>query len=217
MFSRSIVSFSQKLVGWTAAACLLLALSPGSVWGEKLGLNEASFTITLLSPISTQTSRKGDRFTARVDSPPRYRGTILSGVITDLKQPSKGVAGIGGRKNAEIGFHFDLLTVNNVPHPVTVDLTEVTNKKGIKGVDDEGHVIGKTSEAKPIVATAVGAAAGAVLGKITHLGAGKGAAIGAGAGLVIGLTMTTQAENIDFSPGTRFVVKVSDQEREASQ
>jgi hypothetical protein len=217
MFSRSVVSISRRFIPWIVVACLLSNYAKIPAWGQKLGLQNAQFTVTLLSPISTQTSRKGDRFTARVDSPPPYRGTVLSGIITDLKEPSKGIVGIGGRKNAEIAFHFDILTVNNVPHPVTVDLTEVMNKKGIKGVDDEGHVIGKTSEAKPLVATGVGATAGAALGKITHLGSGKGAAAGAGAGLVIGLTMTTQADNIEFSPGTRFVVKVSDQERANSQ
>jgi hypothetical protein len=217
MFSRSVSCLTRRFILWIAVACLLLNWAPIPTWGQKLGLHDSQFTVTLLSPISTETSRKGDRFTATVDSPPHYRGSVLSGVITDLKQPSKGIVGIGARKNAEIGFHFDLLTVKNVPYPVSVDLTEVTNKKGIKGVDDEGHVIGKTSATKPIVATAVGAAAGAVIGQITHLGAGKGAAVGAGAGLVIGLTMTTQAENIEFSPGTRFVVKVSDQERQTSQ
>jgi hypothetical protein len=71
-------------------------------------------------------------------------------------------------------------------------------------------VIGTTSEKKPIMATMIGAGTGALVGGLTHMGVVKGTAIGAGAGLLIGMTMTTQAESIHFSPGTAFTLKVSD-------
>jgi hypothetical protein len=134
----------------------------------------------------------------------------MTGVITESKQPSKGFAGLGARKNAEMSFQFETLTYRNIQYPVTVNLTGITNKQGIKGVDDEGHVIGTTSEKKPVMAALVGAGAGALVGGLTHMGVVKGTAIGAGAGLLIGLTMTTQAESIHFGPGTQFELNVSD-------
>jgi hypothetical protein len=198
---------------------LFISLAPGRLAAQmepqKLGLNNAKFTATLLSPMSSETSRKNDHFTAAVQTPSRYRGAILTGIITESKQPSKGFAGLGARKNAEMAFQFEILTYRNVQYPVAVNLTQVANKHGVKGVDDEGHVVGATSEKKPALAALLGLGTGAVIGGLTHLGVAKGAAIGAGAGLVIGLTMTTQAESIQFSPGTVFTLNVSDPQRES--
>lgn len=205
---------AKRFARWMLVAMGLVSLatvpSMAQTAGPTTGLKNAQFTATLLSPMSSDTSRKDDHFTAKVQSPAHYRGAVLTGVITECKQPSKGFAGMGARKNAEMAFQFETLTYRNIQYPVAVNLTGVTNKQGIKGVDDEGHVIGTTSAKKPVMATLVGAGAGAVVGGLTHLGVVKGTAIGAGAGLLVGLTMTTQAQSINFSPGTQFELQVSD-------
>ncbi len=211
---KQLFSGAARFMPSKCIVALAISLTPGLLAaqsaGPTTGLHDATFTATLLSPMSSETSRKGDHFTAAVQSPARYRGAVLTGVITESKQPSKGFAGLGARKNAEMSFQFETLTYKHIQYPVSVNLTGISNKQGIKGVDDEGHVIGTTSEKKPIVATMIGAGTGAVVGGLTHLGVVKGAAIGAGAGLLIGMTMTTQAESIHFSPGTAFTLKVSD-------
>jgi hypothetical protein len=213
-YHKKLSSVPSRFIPWGSIVALFISLTPGvagaQVAGPTTGLHDVKFTATLLSPMNSETSRKNDHFTAKVQSPARYRGAVLTGVITESKQPSKGFAGLGARKNAEMSFQFETLTYRNIQYPVTVNLTGIANKQGIKGVDDEGHVIGTTSEKKPIVATLVGAGAGAVVGGLTHMGVAKGTVIGAGAGLLIGMTMTTQAESIHFSPGTEFELNVSD-------
>ena len=200
---KQLFSGAARFMPSKCIVALAISLTSGLLaaqsTGPTTGLHDATFTATLLSPMSSETSRKGDHFTAAVQSPARYRGAVLTGVITESKQPSKGFAGLGARKNAEMSFQFETLTYRNIQYPVSVNLTGVSNKQGIKGVDDEGHVIGTTSEKKPIMATMIGAGTGALVGGLTHMGVVKGTAIGAGAGLLIGMTMTTQAESITMS------------------
>jgi hypothetical protein len=220
--NRIVSSIPVRFLQGACVVACLAGLIPGHLMaqttsGPTTGLHNAQLVATLLSPMSSDTSRKNDHFTAKVDSPPHYRGAILTGIITESKQPGKGFAGLGARKNAEMAFQFETLTYRNIQYPVSATLTAVTNKQGVKGVDDEGHVIGTTSEKKPVVATLVGAGTGAVVGGLTHLGVVKGTAIGAGAGLLIGMTMTTQAQSIQFSPGTQFTLNVSDLQPQTGQ
>lgn len=193
------------------SGALLNAQPPAQTETEGVALEHATFTVRLLSPISTNTSSEGDMFTAVVEEPAEYRAAIFEGRITKLKKSKKGL----GKGKAEIAFQFDAITFNGKTTLVDADLTEVANSKGVKSVDEEGQVIGKTSNKKRIIASAVGAGAGAVVGGI--LGGGKGAALGSmiglGAGTAVGLTMTTTGANLEFLPGSTFTLDVSDPAR----
>jgi hypothetical protein len=170
------------------------------------------FTATLLSPISTANSQKGDQFTAKVISPDEYQGAILTGVITELRQAHRGL--LGGHKNAEIGFQFETLTFRGRSYPISAQVTQVTNVQGEKGVDDEGHVIGmKSSWRNAALSGGVGAGLGALIGHLSRKGAGKGALIGGGAGAVVGMTVMSKAPDVEFSPGSTFTLKVTNRQR----
>jgi hypothetical protein len=189
----------------------LSAQTPPEAQAQTLGLQHVSFVAKLLSPISTKTSNQGDMFTAIVEDPAQYQGAVLEGRITKLKKPKKGV----GKGKAEIAFEFDTITFNSKSTPVTVDLEEVQNSKGVKAVDEEGRAIGKTSNKKRALATLAGGALGAGIGALAGgaQGAAKGGAIGLAAGLALGLTMTTAGSDLEFLPGSHLTLDVSDRGR----
>lgn len=180
---------------------------------KGLGLHDARFVVKLLSPISTKTSSEGDMFTALVEQPPDYQGAVFEGKITKLKRPKRGV----GKGRAEIAFQFESITFKGNTIPVTADLKEVANSKGVKGVDEEGNAIGKTSNKKRLGSALVSSGIGAVIGGLAGggRGAATGAAIGAGVGLVIGLTMTTTGSELEFLPGSLFTLEVSHRTRKS--
>ena len=178
---------------------------------QPLGLKHTTFEVKLMSTISTRTSKPGDKFVAQVLAPSQYNGAEFEGRITKLKQPKKGV----GKGKAEIAFQFESMTVNGTTHAVIADLKDVTNSKGVKSVDEEGQVIGKTSKKKRIGAAAAGAGLGVLVGALA--GGAQGAAIGGAAGLAagiaIGLKMTTTGSQLEFLPESHFTLDVSDRTR----
>jgi hypothetical protein len=194
-----------------AVAAILSAQTPPEPQAQALGLQHVSFVAKLLSPISTKTSSEGDMFTAIVEEPSQYQGAVLEGKITKLKKPKKGT----GKGKAEIAFEFDTITFNSKSTPVTVDLKDVQNSKGVRAVDEEGRAIGKTSNRKRALATIAGGAIGAGIGALAGgaQGAAKGGAIGLAAGLALGLTMTTAGSDLEFMPGSHFTLDVSDRGR----
>jgi hypothetical protein len=199
----------MKRIMWLAVIAILAgpagAQAPNAA---AFGLHKAPFVVKLLSPLSTKNAQENYTFTASVQEPAQYQGAIMEGRVTKVKKPRKGT----GKGSAELQFHFETLTFNGLTEKIEADLTDVKNSTGIKGVDDEGHAIGRTSKKKRVAATAGGAALGALIGGLRGGGAGAaiGAAAGAAAGLAIGLKMTTAASDIDFMPGSLLTLSVSD-------
>lgn len=181
---------------------------PARAQVQPLGLKDATFVVKLTSPISTRTSSPGDTFAALVESPSEYQGAVFVGRITKLKKPRKGV----GKGKAEIAFRFEALTARGNTYPVMADLRDVTNSKGVRSVDEEGQVIGKTSNKKRFGAAAAGAGLGVLIGALAGgaQGAAAGGAAGLAAGIAIGLRMTTTGSQLEFLPGSHFTLDVSD-------
>ena len=182
--------------------------SPAQTETPKFGLQDEIFVVRLLSPLSTKTAKEGDVFTSAVEEPESFKGAIMEGRITRLKKPEKGT----GKEKAEMQFRFETLTFKNRTEQVRAELKDVKNSAGKSKVDEEGHVVGVSSNKKRILATLLGAGAGAAVGAATGgaKGAGIGAGAGAAAGLLIGLKMTTAASDIEFKPGSTFTLAVSD-------
>jgi hypothetical protein len=191
------------LLLWSIAATCIGQQTDGA-----FHLHNQQFVVKLLSPLSTKTSRQGDAFSALVNSPPQFQGGILEGRITTLNKAQKGM----GKDKAEILFEFDSLTFSGQTGPVAAELHDVSNSKGVKDVDEEGRIIGKSSNKKRILSTALGAGGGAIIGGLTGgaAGAAIGGAAGAAAGLAIGLKMTTAASDIELQPGSMFTLTISD-------
>jgi len=67
----------------------LLALSTALPIGAQMIPRDSEFQVKLLSPINTQTSRKGDKITAQVLDPAPFKGDILEGRIDEAKSGGK--------------------------------------------------------------------------------------------------------------------------------
>ncbi len=128
--------------------------------------------------LGTEDSRVGDRFTASVvDDVPAAdgsivvpRGTVVTGVVTELKKSAR----VGD--NASIGLGFQSIAIGGSPRPLTADV--------VKADVDTRHHGGDVAKG-----AGGGALAGGVLGAILGGGSGalKGGLIGAAGGTVIGL------------------------------
>lgn len=158
-------------------------------------------TVKLLSPISTQTSKKGDRITAQILSPPAFSGAFVEGEVRNVK----GGAKIKGR--SVLNFTFNTLHVGEQRKPIRSSVKSMANSQGKMNVDEEGNIVErKNNTGKIVAATAVGAAIGALAG------GGKGAAMGAGIGAAASLILIevgATGANVSFAPGSQFVLDVS--------
>src|SRR5215469_1660039 len=83
----------RKLICWGAVA-LLMATAVAAA---------EDFTVKLLSPISTDTSKAGDKITAQVISPQQFQGDFMEGVVRTSKAANK----FGGK--SELAFYFNVL------------------------------------------------------------------------------------------------------------
>jgi hypothetical protein len=192
-------SFTFLTTAWTVGQV------NGAAQVSPLGLKNTEMVVRLMSPISTKTSQKGEKFTAQVISPQPFAGSFVEGRIASIKAAKN-------REKAEVSFQFETLTVQNVAHPIEADLKEVANSQGVKDVDDEGHAIGKSSKKKALESALIGSAIGGILGGA--MGGAKGAAVGAGAGagagLLFAIKFTTSGSQIEFAPGSTLTLDVSD-------
>lgn len=156
----------------------------------------------LLSPISTKTSKAGDKFTLNVLFPPQYTNGVIEGHIVKSKRSGK----IHGKSTLRLGF--DSLTIRNRTIPIRGELRAVKNSKGVANVDDEGRAIGHSSRARNVLILLGLTAAGAAAGQAT--GGRRGAELGgaAGAALAAGIVLSTRGHDLEFVPGSEFTIQV---------
>ena len=200
---KAWITIVTGLTLFTAPVCS--GQANASTPAPPLGLKNTEMVVRLMSPISTKTSRAGEKFTAQVITPQLFAGAFVEGQIASIKTAKN-------REKAEVSFQFETLTIQNVAHPIEADLKQVANSQGVKDVDDEGHAIGKSSKKKALESALIGSAIGGILGGAT--GGAKGAAIGAGAGagagLLFAIKFTTSGSQIEFAPGSTLTLDVSD-------
>jgi hypothetical protein len=192
----------------------LLALAGGLVIATISPAQEikanTEFRVKLLAPLSTETNKKGDKFTAQVLSPQEFANAMMEGEVKDSKSGAK------LKGTSVLYFSFETLHTQDADgsektRPVSTDVKSFVNSQGKANVDEEGRVIAKKNNLGKV---AVATGAGAVIGGI--LGGGKGAAIGAGVGgaaSLILIQMTVKAPNITFAAGSEFLLSVSERKR----
>jgi len=179
---------------YLAAAALLMASA--AAWADD-------FTVKLLSPISTETSKAGDKITAQVVGPQEFQGDFMEGVVRTSKAANK----FGGK--SELAFYFNVLHHGGRALPIQGDIKSVVNSQGKQGIDDEGNVYKKQGNWKKAL---IGAGVGAGLG--AALGGGKGAAAGAAAGTAASLLLievAAKAPKIAFGAESQFILDVKQQ------
>src|ERR1051326_4177865 len=187
--------------------CLLI--SSGVVQGmddaEAVIPPKTKMSLQLLSPISTATSQKGDKFSCKVLTPAEYAGVIVEGHVRSVKRSGK------ADKESKIDLAFDRITMGDGStatfSATVIEVFEVANAGDQGRADNEGTVRSKSKTVKTsIKRAATGALIGALVGGA--IAGGQGAAVGAAIGASVGVTTTlpTKGPDIEFRTGTRLTV-----------
>ena len=156
--------------------------------------------------LSSESARRGDRFTATVMIPVYVRGvevipagSTVTGRVTNVKRAQRrGKAGW-----LSVAF-VSLELPNGMTRGINGSLTDLTNEGAT--FDEEGQVTGRGSTKRNAVFIGGGAATGALIGAIA--GGGKGAGIGAGVGGGLGVAgaLFSRGKEAVVKPGTEFGV-----------
>jgi hypothetical protein len=186
----------------TVVVLLSVLMATGAVQSLQAqpAIPNTDFRVKLLGPLNAQTSQKGDKVTAQVLSPEEFHDAIMEGKVTEAKSSGK----IKGQ--SVLNFTFETLHVGQDVVPVESQVKSVVNSKGQADVDEEGRSVKKTNN---LGKAAVGTGLGALIGGLA--GGAKGAAIGAGVGAaasIVMIKMTVKGNNVEFAPGTQFILAV---------
>ncbi len=144
--------------------------------------SETELILELQDDLNTETSREGQKFTARVISPSEISGAVIEGRIAKIAKPGK----VKGR--SEMLLSFDRIVLNDDRWSnFNGTLIEVMAVKGdnIKSVDAEGTALGQSSTKSDVIKVGGATGAGAVVGAV--VGGPVGAAVGAGMGAAFGV------------------------------
>lgn len=143
---------------------------------------DTEFILELQDELSTDKSKEGDRFTAKVVSPAEISGAIIEGRISKVQRPGR------IKRRSELAMSFDRLVLSETRWSnFSASLTEVLPVKGdnVKRVDNEGTAVGNSSLKGDVVKVGAATGSGAAIGAVA--GGPVGAAVGAGVGAAFGV------------------------------
>jgi len=168
---------------------------------------------TLDTPLSSKTSKSGDRFTATVNQPVQGNGgnvvipagSRIEGEVSESEQ-GKTLPALRGKGKLNLRFR-DVVLPNGQTVPVTGTLVSVhsTNGKDNKSADNEGQVESGTRGRDVAKDVGIGAGVGTVAGLIFG-GPLKGLAIGALAGG--GYVLATNGKDVNLPAQTGLVLRL---------
>jgi hypothetical protein len=154
------------------------------------------------TPLSTRTSRSGERFSMTVRGPGEYQGARIEGVVARITPYGQG-------RNADMRVDFDTIQLRDgrmTAFDAVLDTVRTPGGVTLR-VDASGGVPDPDRTDVTVRNGAIGAALGAVIGAIA--GGGKGAAIGAVAGGAGGVILAQDRdEYLDLPPGTQVTIVV---------
>lgn len=143
---------------------------------------DTELVLELQNDLSTEKSREGEAFTAKVVSPSEIAGATIEGRVVKVRQPGR------IKRRSELLLSFDRIVLNGQRWSnFNAVLVEVMPVRGdnIKLVDNEGTAIGKSSLKGDAVKVGGATGAGLVVGAV--VGGPVGAAVGAGVGAAFGV------------------------------
>lgn len=171
-------------------------------------------SLQLLSPVSTASSKKGDKFNCKILTPAEFAGAVVEGHVRSVKRSGK------ADKDSKIDLAFDRVTLTDgrtANFSATVlEVFDVINAKDQGRADNEGTIKNKSTAVKTsIKRAAVGALIGALVGGA--IAGGQGAAVGAAIGASVGVTTTLamKGPDLEFKTGTEFTVETDGPSRVA--
>jgi hypothetical protein len=165
------------------------------------------------TPLSTRTSKAGDRFTAIISDPVRGNngavvipgGTRVEGEVAEAEE-GKTMAALRGKAKLSLRFR-DVVLPNGQTLPFTATLISVhdTSGKNAKKADEEGQVQSGARGKDAVKDVGIGAGIGTVAGLIFG-GPLKGLAIGALAGG--GYVLATKGKEVNLPAQTGMVIRL---------
>ena len=150
--------------------------------GTVLIAKDTELILELQNELSTNKSRAGDKFTAKVVSPRELSDAVIEGRINKITRPGR------IKRRSELSLSFDRIIIGeNRWGNFAGTLTEVMPVKGdnVHRVDDEGTAVGKSTVKPDAIKVGAATGTGATIGAIT--GGPVGAAVGAGVGAAFGV------------------------------
>lgn len=165
---------------------------------------DTELILELNDEISTQKSKAGDKFTAKVISPMEINGAIIEGRVSKIQKPGR------IKRRAEILLTFDRIILSEGRWAnFNAILTEVLPVKNdnVKRVDTEGTVEGKSSVKSDAIKVGASTGTGAVVGAV--VGGPVGAAVGAGVGAAfgVGAIVVERGKHINLSKAQQLRIK----------
>jgi hypothetical protein len=157
--------------------------------------DNTALSVTLNTPLSSETSRVEERVNGTIASPVVVdgitaipAGSTLTGQVTTVRDSGK----VKGR--AELAFRFTRLRAGSVTYDI--DTRPL-------------HYVAESTKKDDAVKIGIGAGAGAVIGAITggKKGAAIGSAIGGGAGT--GVVLATEGKDVSLADGRKLTVSLT--------
>jgi len=167
---------------------------------------DTEIMIEVQEDLSTEKSRPGEKFTAKVVSPAELAGATIEGRVSKIIAPGR------IKRRSELALSFDRIVISDARWSnFSAVLTEVMPVKGdnIHLVDTEGTAIGQNSYKSDAIkigaATGTGLVVGAVVGG--PVGAGVGAGVGAAFG--VGAVVIERGKHVRINRNQQMRVKTA--------
>ncbi|HAF23126.1 MAG TPA: hypothetical protein DCK93_09505, partial [Blastocatellia bacterium] len=118
--------------------------------------------VELQSSLSTDVSKRGDRFQARVLQPREFEGAIVDGRITNVKRAGK----VKGTSELQLSFDAIHMPDNRTSafSAEVVEIVDMGNRDGAVKVDSEGGVKGRDSTRDDVSKVGASTGIGAIIG-----------------------------------------------------
>ena len=167
---------------------------------------DTELILELQDDLSTERSRTGDKFSAKVVSPSEIAGATVEGRVAKITAPGR------IRRRSELSLNFDRILLNdNRWANFSGILIEVMPIKGdnVSRVDNEGTAVGRSSLKSDAIKVGGATGAGLVTGAIIAgpVGAGVGAAIGASFG--VGAVVIERGKHIKLNRNQQVRIKTA--------
>jgi len=143
---------------------------------------DTELILELQNDLSTEASREGDKFIAKITAPSELAGATVEGRVSKINKPGR------IKRRSEMLLSFDRIILSDTRWSnFSATLTEVLAVKGdnIKRVDNEGTAVGQSSLKGDIIKVGGSTGAGALVGGV--VGGPVGVAVGAGVGAAFGV------------------------------
>lgn len=143
---------------------------------------DTELLLELQEDLSTDRSREGEKFTAKIVSPSEIAGATIEGRVARIKSPGR------IKRRSELQLSFDRIILDDTRWSnFSATLTEVLPVKGdnVKLVNNEGTAVGRSSLKGDTAKIGGSTGAGLIFGAV--VGGPVGAAVGAGMGAAFGV------------------------------